>query len=252
MFAAECPLLDYSVCYWTHHCHAAGSFGSCPFEDLDQFFETENTYFDTWWSIVSWIGFSHDLSLPAMFQDSATRPDTSSPTFESDQTPFQLAVNHSLIGYLRRRIELGENIMAPVEIWGSYLMLAVSRGNDEVVELLLENGADPNLRSDYVTPLMIACLIGHTSIVSKLLRWGADIYGGSVVDNPVLIAAISGRWDVVKLLHDHDPAFLQNGLCRHLALQHLCIGRLWFKGFIDFDAGDPEVRESSSLCFNLH
>ena len=47
-------------------------------------------------------------------------------------------------------------------------------GHLEVVRLLLENGADPNVRKDHVTSLSQAQSGGHLEIVQLLLKYGAE------------------------------------------------------------------------------
>lgn len=55
------------------------------------------------------------------------------------------------------------------------LRLSAYRGDKETVEFLLANKADPNLRSQYDTPLTEAVKGGNTGIVRLLLENGADL-----------------------------------------------------------------------------
>jgi ankyrin repeat protein len=53
-------------------------------------------------------------------------------------------------------------------------MLAAERGHKEVVELLLESGADVNAKSNIGwTALMLAAFNGHKEIVEILKSYGA-------------------------------------------------------------------------------
>ena len=55
------------------------------------------------------------------------------------------------------------------------LMLAAGNGHEPSVELLLQRGAEINLRSgDGGTALMFAALFDHPAVVRHLLRAGAD------------------------------------------------------------------------------
>uniref|UniRef100_A0A1X7SQI3 Uncharacterized protein n=1 Tax=Amphimedon queenslandica TaxID=400682 RepID=A0A1X7SQI3_AMPQE len=55
------------------------------------------------------------------------------------------------------------------------LHIAASEGRNEVVSVLLSNGADPNIKDeDERTPLHYAALIGRNEVVSVLLSNGAD------------------------------------------------------------------------------
>ncbi len=58
----------------------------------------------------------------------------------------------------------------------SPLNLAAWNGNEQVVKLLLDRGADVNSTEDYgCTPLHRAAMMGHLSIVKMLVEYGADI-----------------------------------------------------------------------------
>ncbi|CAL4139125.1 unnamed protein product, partial [Meganyctiphanes norvegica] len=96
------------------------------------------------------------------------------------------------------------------------LMTATILGNAPIVELLLANGADPNIVSSNVSipPLMQAALNGNVTICQHLLNKGAkvnatnDKYGR----NCVFFAAQKGHLDVAKLLvkHGADPHMKTN------------------------------------------
>jgi len=82
-------------------------------------------------------------------------------------------------------------------------------GHLEVVKLLLEHGADPNVKNrDGKTPLHNAASEGHLEVVKLLLERGAD---PNVKDDdgntPLHNAAWRGHLEVVKLLLEHgaDP-----------------------------------------------
>jgi ankyrin repeat protein len=81
---------------------------------------------------------------------------------------------------------------------------AAKQGRKEVVQLLLDRGADVNLTSTYGdTPLVEAAKQGRKEVVQLLLDRGADVnltpkYG----DTPLVGAAKQGRKEVVQLLLD--------------------------------------------------
>ncbi|KAK0766416.1 hypothetical protein N5P37_000139, partial [Trichoderma harzianum] len=83
------------------------------------------------------------------------------------------------------------------------LMLAAEEGQHSVVHLLLENGADVNVKSEGSvwgwTALELAATRGHLSVVQLLLANGADpeLPGNGVALNG---AAANGHADIVQLL----------------------------------------------------
>jgi ankyrin repeat protein len=74
---------------------------------------------------------------------------------------------------------------------GTYLVGAASLDRWEIVQFLLENGADPNMVIDSVHPgqtaLLAAASGGHAKIVDLLLAHGADI---SALDHPTKFSAM--------------------------------------------------------------
>ncbi|KAJ6160634.1 hypothetical protein N7470_004030 [Penicillium chermesinum] len=82
------------------------------------------------------------------------------------------------------------------------LVAACSRGHLEIVQMLLENGADMTLRDfDGHDSLTTASLNGHLEIVRLLVKRGADI---SVASNQgetsLYCAAYKGHFEILKLL----------------------------------------------------
>jgi ankyrin repeat protein/L-ascorbate metabolism protein UlaG (beta-lactamase superfamily) len=83
------------------------------------------------------------------------------------------------------------------------LQLAAFSGQVEVVALLLEKGADVNMKSikNKRSPLHFAVWKGHTKVAHLLLKGGADLESKEVDgETPLHYAAASGELSVVKLL----------------------------------------------------
>jgi ankyrin repeat protein len=89
--------------------------------------------------------------------------------------------------------------------WGTALGNASVKGRRDIYELLLYWGADPNLKNQFgSTALMDASQSGHTDIVRLLLLdWGADpnirTNAGTTV---LMVSSKSGNTDIIKLLLD--------------------------------------------------
>lgn len=73
----------------------------------------------------------------------------------------------------------------------TYLVDTASRGSLETIRFLLDNGADPNISVDRVHPgqtaLLAAVVNGHAEVVDLLLERGADF---SVLDHPTKSSAM--------------------------------------------------------------
>ncbi|XP_033472133.2 uncharacterized protein ankrd50l [Epinephelus lanceolatus] len=90
------------------------------------------------------------------------------------------------------------------------LLLAAYEGHDDVVELLLEAGADVDETAGpdgnipaaaAVTPLLAAAAMGHMKTVSRLLFWGAAVDAIDCEGRTALcLAAARGSIDVVRTL----------------------------------------------------
>lgn len=88
------------------------------------------------------------------------------------------------------------------------LVQAVARGDVEITRLLLDAGADADLKGGGYTPLGLAALRGHARIAELLLKAGADPDRKSNDGNTPLTAAASmDRLDVIRVLMAARPDF---------------------------------------------
>ena len=100
--------------------------------------------------------------------------------------------------------QLVDGNYAGIDREGTTLMIAAYEGNIEVVKLLLDAGAEPQLANKHrVTPLNEAARNGHWDIVKLLLERGAEInHRTDIVHSALQYAAIYGDKDMVEYLLD--------------------------------------------------
>ncbi|XP_012515117.1 PREDICTED: tankyrase-2 [Propithecus coquereli] len=117
------------------------------------------------------------------------------------------------------------------------LHFAAGFGRKDVVEYLLQNGANVQARDDGgLIPLHNACSFGHAEVVNLLLRHGAD---PNARDNwnytPLHEAAIKGKIDVciVLLQHGAEPTIRNTD------------------GRTALDLADPSAKAVLTVCFPL-
>nr|XP_015840312.1 PREDICTED: ankyrin repeat domain-containing protein 17 isoform X7 [Tribolium castaneum] len=83
------------------------------------------------------------------------------------------------------------------------LTLACAGGHEDLVDLLINRGADIEHRDKKgFTPLILAATAGHEKVVEVLLNHNADIEAQSerTKDTPLSLACSGGRYEVVELL----------------------------------------------------
>lgn len=110
------------------------------------------------------------------------------------------------------------------------LMAAAQVGSREIVELLLDHGADPDRELPlWPTALSIACYRGDRPMVELLLERGADLHGGKRLGGALDNAAWYRHEDLVALLLDRgaDPQrVLDRGLSSLIRISDAILIRL--------------------------
>ena len=90
---------------------------------------------------------------------------------------------------------------------GNALQVASYLGHKDIVQVLLDNRADINVRSDgsLHNPLQLASIQGFENIVKMLLDNGADVNvrGDKSVSSPLQLASENGFESIVKMLLDN-------------------------------------------------
>jgi hypothetical protein len=99
-------------------------------------------------------------------------------------------------------IQSGANVNAQDKDMWTALMFAAQSGNIEIAKLLIQSGANCSGHdNDFVTPLMLAAQDGHTEIVQILLKNGADVNAqNNVVNTAVMFACENGHPAIIEIL----------------------------------------------------
>lgn len=146
-------------------------------------------------------------------------------------TPLHKAAYYGKINTVKSLITLKTNVNNQDNLEQvTPLIIASYWGNTQIVQLLLENGANVHLtdEEDY-TPLHYACLNGHFGIAQLLLKYDADV---AVIDEdddtPLHNSCINGHYEVTKLLLKHDARVNLAGDDNDTPLHNAC-----FNGHID-------------------
>ncbi|MFA5119176.1 MAG: ankyrin repeat domain-containing protein [Candidatus Omnitrophota bacterium] len=133
----------------------------------------------------------------------------------------------------------------------SPLRLAAEGGHLEIVNLLLAHGAAPDVRTREYGNLALhaACMNGHIDVVSILLKQGDYInYQSKIGMTPLIVAARHGHNDLVRMLIEQganvDVADT-NGLT---ALHYACVyGKKEMVSALLSAGADPNLRTSQGL-----
>ncbi|XP_032912134.1 ankyrin repeat and SOCS box protein 3 isoform X2 [Catharus ustulatus] len=121
----------------------------------------------------------------------------------SASTPLFLAVENRHPEVVEFLLQHGANVEGP-HSWSGWNSLhqASFQGSTDIMQMLLEKGASKDCRDDFeITPLFVAAQYGKPESLQLLLSHGADV-NCQAKDRatPLLIAAQEGHLDCVKLL----------------------------------------------------
>ncbi len=114
----------------------------------------------------------------------------------------------SLENWIRLREEEGPwdtpNLSKPSNAIGPSIYYASEAGFDQLLEQLIETGADVNARGGtYGNALQVASYEGHQEVIHLLLDEGADVNApGGIYGNALQAASCNGHQEVIHLLLD--------------------------------------------------
>lgn len=155
------------------------------------------------WTALQWAAQRGHESLAELVLSKGADVNAADNFFE--QSAFYLAAKNRHVGFIGILVANGADMSSDQESRRAALIWAARDGRDDVVELLLKNGADADLRGGVLvygaTSLHWAAANGHESVVRLLLENGANVavganYGGSALD----WAKQGGCEDVCRLL----------------------------------------------------
>lgn len=148
--------------------------------------------------------------LPAVHAALSARPDANLRD-EQGATPLMLAASLGNLGIVQALIEAGAEVNAADARGWTPLVCAVynaelDRGFPDVVSRLIEAGANIEAPIGYgVRPLMLAAGYGQTQVVEVLLQQGADVFARNDGGYTALMMVKQKHYvDVVNLLHEAE------------------------------------------------
>ncbi|KAF3624700.1 Potassium channel SKOR [Capsicum annuum] len=103
-----------------------------------------------------------------------------------------------------------EEALLSIENTGSFLCMAIAKGDSDLLQRLLSNGVDPNTKDyDQRTPLYVAATQGQYSMAKLFLGTGASVFSKDRWRNtPVDEARVSGNKQMISLLEKAKSAQL--------------------------------------------
>lgn len=183
------PLYDYAARSWGHHAHKASNLSRISDSILDLLQNGRRVSASAQAMMVyqSYLGSSQDVP--------------------KDMAGVHVAAYFGLLDAIMKLREKGYDL-GPTDSYGrTPLSWAAQRGNENVVKLLIENGADINSKATATfingcTPLWFAAQNGHTAAVKMLLAEDGIELDSKILDGqtPLSRAARNGHAAVVKLL----------------------------------------------------
>ncbi|KAL6722060.1 hypothetical protein ACLMJK_001165 [Lecanora helva] len=214
-------ILKYAVNYWIEHAMQAPADVVEEFDLTDDFWTQDSSARAKWWDAYSegngYAGITSltplhlaaltgyatllDRLLESGFTDQLHEVDS------SNYTPLAWACENGDMYIVDRLCKAGADVNRIGGTEGpSALWAAANGGHMDVLQYLLEQGAEVNAQNDERgTPLYVAASGFYPDIIRELLHHGADVNlkGGWHV-RPLNVASYNGYVDIVEILLEHN------------------------------------------------
>ncbi|KAI0249040.1 hypothetical protein BJV78DRAFT_728169 [Lactifluus subvellereus] len=189
------PLAFYAAEHWVDHAKIENVVSEIE-NAMERLFDPKKQHLAAW----TWIYDILNRRRPSMgkLAEYPSPPD-GTPLFYAALCGFSCLANHLINTH-------GEDINAECGDWRwTPLRVASSRGQVEVVQLLLHHNTNVNARCRWDwTPLHSASQHGHTKVAQLLLGHGADVnVRNDYNSTPLTLASYYGKFEVVRLLLGH-------------------------------------------------
>jgi ankyrin repeat protein len=132
---------------------------------------------------LHWAALSGDAELASMLIVAGANVGATSRI--GGYTPLHLAAQVGHAGVIAPLVAAGAEVGAATATGATALMHASHSGNADAVRILIENGADPNVKeiANGQTPLMFAAASDRVDVVKLLIARGADLHATSRVED---------------------------------------------------------------------
>jgi len=123
--------------------------------------------------------------------------------FKADES-MQIAAEAGNIKAVKQHLAAGTDVNTKDEHGITSLHKALLGGHEEIVELLIDNGADVNVKSDGGEYPLVTAILFHKKIIELLITKGADVNVKDVDgDTPLDLANVFNRPETADLLRKH-------------------------------------------------
>ena len=220
------PFFQYAAAYWSSHYDSASDHVTCSLlAQAVSLCNVKLSYVDSWFPIFvknfpvrGWLGIQTSLDIASSIGTCRLVMDIldSQARNKYEQCDYQRAlIAAASFGHenvMNLLLKNGADINQCSDKISTPLNLAISIGDLGSVQLLLRHGADVNVRYDQLTsPLQHAAISGHSAVCQLLINTGANVNAIDGTFRTALIAAIyMGNEDMVRMLFNHGARFCKS------------------------------------------